>query len=403
MATKKRKLLFVSLLLAGCSGGESVREMHNYPIYKDGIPFSKELWNTPDSYEVEEEDVSENIKGIYLRSDWNGKESYAFAYLGKPSIKKDSYPAVLLLHGGAGSAYYQWVEKWTEKGYVALAVDLEGHVPNKDATLQSMPFELYQASEYEAPHNSNLEDENEDVTRTWLYYACKTAIIANSYLHSLEGVDKNQIGVTGVSWGGFITSIITGYDDRFAFSLPIYCTIGMENSGSPIGEYITNHPSFRIFDSLKPLKEINTPFHLFVSNCDHFQNPHSASELIKGMKNAGLSIYDKFLHSQAEATYLEDPYIFADRILNKEKEISIEIKDNKVKISNLGKNNISFAEIYYSEDALPSTEALWEKNILDLDSSNEGEIHLETNTQTSCYVSILDVKGVTTSSQVLKL
>ena len=104
MATKKRKLLFASLLLAGCSGGESVREMHNYPIYKDGIPFSKELWNTPDSYEAEEENISENIKGIYLRSDWNGKESYAFAYLGKPSIKKDSYPAVLLLHGGAGSA-----------------------------------------------------------------------------------------------------------------------------------------------------------------------------------------------------------------------------------------------------------------------------------------------------------
>ena len=81
----------------------------------------------------------------------------------------------------------------------------------------------------------------------------------------------------------------------------------------------------------------------------------------------------------------------------------LEIKDNKVKISNLGKNNISFAEIYSSEDVLPSTEALWEKNILDLDSSNEGEIHLETNTQTSCYVCILDDKGVTTSSQVLKL
>ena len=167
--------------------------------------------------------------------------------------------------------------------------------------------------------------------------------------------------------------------------------------------FIANHPSFRIFDSLKPLKEMNTPFHLFISNCDRFQNPHSASELIKGMKNAGLSIYDKFLHSQAEATYLEDPYIFADRILNKEKEISIEIKDNKVNISNLGANEVRFAEIYTSEDNLPSTGALWEGETLELDSSNKGEIHLETNTQTSCYISILDDKGVTTSSQVLKL
>lgn len=380
-----------------------MREMHNYPIYKDGIPFTNDLWNIPDNYEDETEDISENIKGIYLRSDWNGKESYAFAYLGTPSIKKEKYPAILLLHGGAGSAYHEWVEKWTERGYVALAVDLEGHVPNKDATLQSFPNELYHQSEYEAPHNSNLEDENEDITKTWLYYASKTAIIANSYLHSLENVNKEQIGVCGVSWGGFITSIITGYDDRFAFSLPIYCTVGMENSGSPIGEYITNHPSFRMFDSLEPLKQVNTPFHLFISNCDKFENPHSASKTIEGMKNAGLSIYDKLLHSQADATYLEDPYVFADRILNKEKEISVEIKDNKVKINNLGNNKIGLAEIYSTEDSLPSTGALWEKNTLELDSSNEGEIPLETNAQTSCYISILDVKGVTTSSRVLKL
>lgn len=403
MVIKKGKILFVILSLASCSGREIVREMHDYPIYKDGIPFSKDFWNVPDSYEVEEENISESIKGVYLRSDWNGNESYAFAYLGVPSIKKDKYPGILLLHGGAGSAYYEWVEKWVEKGYVALAIDLEGHVPNKGATLHSSPLELYHESEYEAPHNSNLEDENEDITKTWLYYACKTAIIANSYLHSLEYVNKYQIGVSGVSWGGFIASVITGYDDRFAFSLPIYCTLGMENSGSPIGEYIKNHPSFRVFDSLEALKQVETPLHLFISNRDQFENPYSASELIKVMKNAGLSIYDNLLHSQAEATYLEDPYIFADRILNKEKEIFIEINDNKVKISSIEKNDINLLEVYFTKDSLPSKDAIWGKDSLDLDSSNEEKIHFETNAQTSCYISILDVKGVTTSSRVLKL
>ena len=67
MVIKKGKILFVILSLASCSGREIVREMHDYPIYKDGIPFSKDFWNVPDSYEVEEENISESIKGVYLR------------------------------------------------------------------------------------------------------------------------------------------------------------------------------------------------------------------------------------------------------------------------------------------------------------------------------------------------
>lgn len=391
-------------VLASCginhNDSNIIREMHNYSIYNDGITFKNDLWQTPEVIEVKEKDKSENIKALYIRSDFNNNESYAFAYLGKPSIKKDKYNAILLLHGGGGTAYYEWVQKWIDRGYVALAIDLEGHTPKDNGTLTSFPSDLYEKSPYVAPHNSNLSDENDDLELTWLHYACRTAIIGNSYLHSLNYVDKYKIGICGVSRGGFIASIITGYDDRFAFSLPIYCTVGLEDSGSTLGTYISNHPKFRVFDSTLPITNVNTPFHLFVSNCDQFENPFRGAEVALSTKNGGISIYNKFQHSQYDATNLEDPYVYADRILNNEKEISVSLKDNKVTISNNTKYKIVSYEVYYTEEKLPLNNAFWYSEELDL-KDNSLPINLDVKTLTYCYVSILDERGITTSSNVV--
>ncbi len=37
-----------------------------------------------------------------------------------------------------------------------------------------------------------------------------------------EDVDPNSIGVTGISWGGVITSLLIGYINTFAFAVPVY-------------------------------------------------------------------------------------------------------------------------------------------------------------------------------------
>ena len=50
-------------------------------------------------------------------------------------------------------------------------------------------------------------------------------------MRSFPEVDPERIGVTGISWGGYLTCIVAGVDHRFQFAVPVYgCGYLGENS-----------------------------------------------------------------------------------------------------------------------------------------------------------------------------
>lgn len=297
--------------------------MTDHAVY-DGVALPDELWTAPEWFGEAERDRTESvikgeIKAIRYRSDYDGQESYAFAYLGIPegASAGNKKPAVLLVHGGGGTAYWQWVSEWVNRGYVALAMDLEGHVPLQNGTSDNMPADLYENSEYPAPHNQNYGDAESPIEQTWMYYAVSTAIRGNSLLHGLEYVNKNKIGVCGVSWGGVITSIISGYDDRFAFSIPIYCSLNLaECGGGNLTSYYKSHPAARVWDDDEGLSRVNTPLLFLAMNDDISAFPDSISITAERCKNASVSIVRYWAHSHSHAFARPEPYAFADGIVN---------------------------------------------------------------------------------------
>lgn len=42
----------------------------------------------------------------------------------------------------------------------------------------------------------------------WTYHAVAAAVRGHSLLRSFPGVDANRIGVTGISWGGYLTAVL---------------------------------------------------------------------------------------------------------------------------------------------------------------------------------------------------
>ena len=56
----------------------------------------------------------------------------------------------------------------------------------------------------------------------WTYQAVADIILADSLLRSLPQVDPERIGVTGISWGGYLTCIAAGVDRRFKLAVPVY-------------------------------------------------------------------------------------------------------------------------------------------------------------------------------------
>ncbi len=299
-----------------------VRVMTDHAVY-DGVALPDSLWQAPQYYRDEANDrqdsgINGTIQAIYYRSDYMDEESYAFAFLGIPEgvSETNKAPAVLLVHGGGGTAYWEWVREWVNRGYVALAMDLEGHVPLPEGTASNAPADLYVASQYTAPHNQNYGDTNKEIEETWMYYAVSTAIRGNSLLHSLDCVDKYKVGVCGVSWGGVITSIISGYDDRFAFSIPIYISLNMsENTSGNLNGYYKNHVNARVWDDDLGLTSVETPLLFLLMNNDPNAAPNSVSITAEGCKNATIAIVRNWAHSHAHAFARYEPYAFADSIV----------------------------------------------------------------------------------------
>ena len=55
-------------------------------------------------------------------------------------------------------------------------------------------------------------------------------ILAHSLLRSWPRVDPERIGLTGISWGGYLTCIATGVDNRFKFAIPVSPAHARESS-----------------------------------------------------------------------------------------------------------------------------------------------------------------------------
>ena len=76
--------------------------------------------------------LPENMTAIKFEAEgYRGEEhTYPFAVIGKPltPAPEGGYPAIVLVHGGAGQVYPEWVKYWTDKGYVAIAPDMFGNM-----------------------------------------------------------------------------------------------------------------------------------------------------------------------------------------------------------------------------------------------------------------------------------
>jgi dienelactone hydrolase len=170
---------------------------------------------------------------FYDGPDYRGKPTRVFAWLGLPEVKQgERVPGIVLVHGGGGTAFAEWVRLWTGRGYAAIAMDTCGCVPrgtygNWERHPDGGPAGWGGFNQIDRPR-----------TDQWAYHAVADAVLANSLLRSLPEVDPDRIGLTGISWGGYLTCIIAGVDSRLRFAVPVYgCgfTLDMSFAGSVSG------------------------------------------------------------------------------------------------------------------------------------------------------------------------
>ena len=150
---------------------------------------------------------------FYEGAEFKGRPTKVFAYYAAPEGQPPAggWPAVVCAHGGGGTAYPEWVKVWNQRGYAAISMDLEGHLPDQRGHESAGPAR----SGYFA--DIALADGEQ-----WFYHAVADVIRAGSLLRSFPEINPNKIGLTGISWGGTIVSTAAGVDSRWAFVVPVY-------------------------------------------------------------------------------------------------------------------------------------------------------------------------------------
>lgn len=177
-----------------------------------------------------------HIKAItYDGFDYKGGKTKIFAYVGFPEgASADSpVPAIVLVHGGGGHPYAQWVKLWNDRGYAAIAMETTGYFPKEGTVIYTegdnsnatygISGDFIEEGYVSAPSRS-YPTTYTPVSEQWAYHGLSQVILAGNILRADERVDSDNIGITGVSWGGTMTSQVIGYDNRFSFAIPVYGT-----------------------------------------------------------------------------------------------------------------------------------------------------------------------------------
>ncbi|HNQ35257.1 MAG TPA: acetylxylan esterase [bacterium] len=182
------------------------------------IPWDIKNLSAAPEFEAAPEHDDGEVKAIFYQGlPWRGKGTGVFAYYAIPRAGgKSKIPAMVLVHGGGGSAFVPWVRLWAGRGYAAIAMDTCGCVSG--GGYQNHPRHPRGGP----PGWGGFDQVDQPIEDQWTCHAVADVILAHSLIRSFPEVDPNKTGLTGISWGGYLTCIAAGVDPRFKFAAPVY-------------------------------------------------------------------------------------------------------------------------------------------------------------------------------------
>ncbi len=175
----------------------------------------------------------------YAGEKYQGHETEVFAFYASPitlgqEVKPGTkFPGVVLIHGGGGTAFAEWVQLWAKRGYAAIAMDLNGSRPPDPEFEPKTGMAIgngHRGTRTRLPNGGPPHGHPEkfdcintsDTSDDWPFHAAASVMRAHSLLRSFPEVDAEHTAVTGISWGGYTTCLVASLDDRFKAAVPVY-------------------------------------------------------------------------------------------------------------------------------------------------------------------------------------
>lgn len=274
-----------------------------------------------------------NIRSIVFDGlDRNGMKTKVFAYIGVPpkASAEKKVPGVVLVHGGGGHPFLEWVKIWNDRGYAAICVDTVGFYPecpdaNPREGMENSHFlyglfgDFAEEGYTDAPNNDGFRTSDGPVEDMWMYYAVSDTILASNILRQDERIDPEKIGITGISWGGVITSLTIGYDSRFAFAIPVYGSGYLSESLASLWNSFTNGSTPDLWAAEDRFDSVTMPVLWLCWNDDRCFSLNSNSDSYLATKGNNpltrLSMRNEFGHSHNKGWNAPESYTFANSVV----------------------------------------------------------------------------------------
>ena len=380
----------------------------------------RQLGNAPPMKWVNDESPIREL--IYEGPPMDGETTDVFAFYatpgtiaGDPSLDKD-LPAVVLIHGGGGTAFAEWVWLWAQRGYAAIAMDLSGRRP------ASPKFKDGKLVSNMRVKRTKLERGGLDHTRTekfasvggtleddWPYHAVTNAIRAHSLIRSFPETNAEQTAVTGISWGGYTTCITASVDDRFKAAVPVYgCGFLYEGesvqkpaidalSPEQQKEWIAQYdPSSHLANCRVPIMFVNG------TNDKHYTLPSYSKciNLVPGSKT--IRIEPKMPHGHSAGWKPKEIGLFVDSHLLGKKSLpklgALKENDGKLVVTYRSDVPLKSATLNFTTDSGPLANRNWQAKDAEI---SDGTITAELPTATIVYFTVKDERDAMVSTDVL--
>lgn len=277
--------------------------------------------------------AADGVRALFYEGEpYRGKGTRVFAWYGAPKAggkKPGKVPAMVLVHGGGGTAFDEWVRVWVKRGYAAIAMDTCGAVPKRQPPPKKgakPPAKQrrrgWQRHAHSGPPGwggfANVDDPVRD---QWTYHAVSAIVLAHSLIRSFDEVDAERTGLTGISWGGYLTCIAAGVDHRFRLAVPVYGCGFLGEDSCWLGAFAKMGRAraarwLALWDPSSHLGRARMPM-LWVTGTNDFAYPFTSLQksyrLAKGPRT--LCVRVRMPHAHKCGWAPKEIYVFADSIL----------------------------------------------------------------------------------------
>jgi len=412
MAPRKQRLTFAFVALLsflvnpGCrifqSGSNIIYPAESLPTT---TPWDLKALSIPPEFKWS--DRNNPVWSLYYKGEtYKDRQTRVFAYYASPATleQKDTekpYPAVVLVHGGGGTAFKEWAELWAKRGYAAIAMDFAGCGPERKPLADGGP------GQSDKEKFGAIDQPYQD---QWTYHAVANVILAHSLIRSFDEVDASRTAVTGISWGGYLTCIVAGLDNRFKAAVPVYgCGFLHENSVwlnrfakmTPVQKdrwVQLWDPSMYVGSAVMPV--------FFVNGTNDFAYPLDSYSktygLVKGKRNLRITVNMPHSHKQGWAP--KEIGLFIDQYLKSGTQLPAigkpHITDGKVRARIKSKVTTVSANLHYSTGTGQINKREWESVSAHIQGGFIDSPE-PPDEATIWFLTVTDKRGATVSSEVM--